>query len=464
MMMTISFDFTNYDLSAVGSTHGLNRTDVLAQYQPIMHQHITELFAKRHTEGAWVKWLNAGNHAELAQELMAYAKAQHGKHDDLIILGIGGSSLGGLALLKALLHPYWNNLSTEARKGYPRFHFVDNVEGDTISGLLDIVNLKRTLVNVVSKSGTTAETMSAFMLLKDRLEAVLDQPATQLKDHLVFTTDLNKGILRELATKLDVTTFEVPDDVAGRFSVFSAVGMLPAALCGLDVAEFQKGIQAYETVASNPNLAENPIAQNALYQMLFCQAGKPISVLMPYSTKLAFVADWYVQLWAESLGKAENLKGETVNVGATPLKAVGATDQHSQVQLYNEGPFDKVFTFISVETPDAELLIPDSLPEVPALGYLANQTFHKLLSSEFMATKASLKRNQRPSCTISLPKLDTFHFTQLLYALEVQTALAGAVLGIDPFNQPGVELGKKYTHALMGSQGYEHLINEAMGV
>jgi glucose-6-phosphate isomerase len=110
------------------------------------------------------------------------------------------------------------------------------------------------------------------------------------------------------------------------------------------------------------------------------------------------------------------------------------------------------------------LLIPDSLPEVPALGYLANQTFHKLLSSEFMATKASLKRNQRPSCTISLPKLDTFHFTQLLYALEVQTALAGAVLGIDPFNQPGVELGKKYTHALMGSQGYEHLINEAMGV
>jgi glucose-6-phosphate isomerase len=463
-MMTISFDFTNYDNAAVGSHQGLNCTEIIANYAPVMAQHITELFAKRNTEGAWVKWLNAGNHAPLAEALMAYAKTTHGKYDDLVVLGIGGSSLGGLALLKALLHPYWNNLSTEARKGYPRFHFVDNVDGDVLSGLLDVLDLNRTLVNVVSKSGTTAETMAAFMLLKNRLEGVLANPEAQLKQHLVFTTDNNKGILRELATELDVTSFEVPDDVGGRFSVFSAVGMLPAAICGLDVAAFQQGIQAYEPIAANPNLAENPIAQNALYQMLFYQAGKPLSVLMPYSTRLAFVADWYVQLWAESLGKAQNLKGETVNVGATPLKAVGATDQHSQIQLYNEGPFDKVVTFIAVEEPDTNLIIPDSLPSVPALGYLANQSFHKLLSSEFLATKASLKRNQRPNCTISLPKLDIFHFAQLLYALEVQTALAGAFLGIDPFNQPGVELGKQYTHALMGSHGYEHLVNEAQGL
>ena len=464
MMMTISFDFTNYDNAAVGSHQGLDSSEFLTQYAPTMAQHITELFAKRDTEGAWVKWLNAGNHAQLAEALMAYAKTTHGKYDDLVVLGIGGSSLGGLALLKALLHPYWNNLSTEARKGYPRFHFVDNVDGDVLSGLLDVLDLNRTLVNVVSKSGTTAETMAAFMLLKNRLEGVLANPETQLKQHLVFTTDNNKGILRELATELDVTSFEVPDDVGGRFSVFSAVGMLPAAICGLDVVEFQRGIQAYEPVAANPNLLENPVAQNALYQMLFYQAGKPISVLMPYSTRLAFVADWYVQLWAESLGKAQNLRGETVNVGPTPVKAVGATDQHSQIQLYNEGPFDKVVTFIALDEPDTNLVIPDSLPSVSALGYLANQSFHKLLSSEFLATKASLKRNQRPNCTITLPKLDSFYFAQLLYALEVQTALAGAFLGIDPFNQPGVELGKQYTHALMGSQGYEHLINEAKGV
>ncbi len=459
----LTFDFTNLSAQKVGATHGLDLNAEVQNHHDALETAIRELYESRNTAGAWTKWLNLGKHQDLAFALKSYAESAKGKYDDLIVLGIGGSSLGGIALLKALLHPYWNNLSNEQRGGYPRFHFVDNVDADVIQGLCDVVDLKRTLANVISKSGTTAETMSAFMFFKDKFDQTLENPEQNLRKHLVFTTDKQTGILRELADRLNVTSFEVPDDVGGRFSIFSAVGLLPAAICGLDVAEFQRGLQDLEAVLSNTNPQENPAAQNALYQVLNYKAGKPISVLMPYSTRLAFVADWYVQLWAESLGKATSKTGETLNVGPTPLKAVGATDQHSQVQLYNEGPFDKVFTFIEVETPDHNTVIPNSLPEVSALSYMANKGFHDLLTAEFIATRSSLTRNQRPNATVRLPKIDAYHFAQLLYFFEVQTAIAGSLLNIDPFDQPGVELGKQYTHALMGRKGYEHLVAEAKG-
>jgi glucose-6-phosphate isomerase len=459
----LTFDFSNLSVQKVGSVHGLDLDGVLTEHDAALQAAVQELFASRHREGAWTKWLNLGHTEDLAFALKSYADSVKGKYDDLVVLGIGGSSLGGIALLKALLHPFWNNLSTEQRQGYPRFHFVDNVDADVIQGLCDVLDLKRTLVNVISKSGTTAETMAAFMFFKDRLDATLDNPSQDLRKHLVFTTDKETGILRELAERLHVTSFEVPDDVGGRFSIFSAVGLLPAALCGLDVTAFQNGLKDMEALLANSNPRENPAAQNALYQVLAYQSGKPISVLMPYSTRLAFVADWYIQLWAESLGKATSKKGDRIHVGPTPLKAVGATDQHSQVQLYNEGLFDKVFTFVAVEHPDHATQIPDSLPHVSALGYMAGKGFHELLMAEFIATRSSLTRNQRPNATITLPKVDAYHFAQLLYFFEVQTAIAGALLNIDPFDQPGVELGKQYTHALMGRKGYEHLVAEAKG-
>lgn len=449
-------DTTNVSVAKVGAAHGLELEALFASEAERVANAVTRLFAKRHSEGGWCKWLNLGQQPELLASITAYAQAQAGQFDDVVILGIGGSSLGPIALFKALLHPFWNNLSREQRQGLPRFHVMDNVDADVMAGLFDVIDVKRTLVNVISKSGTTAETMAAFMLLKAKLEAVM--PTEALAKHLVFTTDKNVGLLRELGTAMNVPCFEVPDDVGGRFSVFSAVGLLPAALCGLDIAAMQQGIADIEAALANPEVRHNPAAQNALIQTTYLNRGKAISVFMPYSTRLAFVADWYVQLWAESLGKAENLNGETVNIGPTPLKAVGATDQHSQIQLYNEGPFDKITTFVAVEATDHNTLIPDSLPSVPKLGYLANQPFHKLMTSEFLATRASLTNNQRPNVTITLPSITPYTLAQLLFLLEVQTGIAGELLNIDPFNQPGVELAKQYTHALMGSAGYQHLL------
>jgi glucose-6-phosphate isomerase len=462
MPTSLRFYPENASADRLGPQQGLDLKKLLASNEAFMDQSLKNLFATSQEAGGWKRWVDLGTNPDLVSSLKAYAATAKDQFDDLVILGIGGSSLGGLALLKALLHPYWNQLSKEQRQGFPRFHFIDNVDADCVRGLFDTLTPERTLINVISKSGTTAESMAAFLYAKARLEAVTPTE-TVMKRHMVFTTDRNKGILRDIAKQFDVTCFEVPDDVGGRFSIFSAVGLLPAILCGVDIEAMLQGVREMKVFLEKEPVATNPVVLSTLIQIESYRQGRPISVLMPYSTRLAFVADWYVQLWAESLGKAKTRQGETVHVGATPVKAVGATDQHSQIQLYNEGPFDKIVTFIQVEAPSEETLIPQPLGGIEELAYLGNQGFHRLLTAEFEATRASLTSNQRPNVTLALPSITPYTFAQLLYFFEVQTALAGDLLSIDPFDQPGVELAKKYTYALMGRTGYEALIPEAKG-
>jgi glucose-6-phosphate isomerase len=368
------------------------------------------------------------------------------------VLGIGGSALGGLAITEALLKPYWNFLTPEQRDNFPRIFFLDNIDPDSISGLLDILDLKKTLVNVITKSGSTAETMSQFMIVKDKLEQVLGD---DYRKNIVATTDKQTGVLRQIAEQEGYKTFVVPDDVGGRFSVFSAVGLLPFALVGINVDEIMNGIKDMDLALKNTNIYENIAAQNALIQYLMdTKKGKNLSVMMPYSSRLKYISDWYVQLWAESLGKSENLQGVHTHVGPTPIKALGATDQHSQIQLYNEGPNDKVINFIRVENFDVNLEIP-RIFEYTGIGYLGGKTVNELMNAEADSTKVTLSDYARPTVTISLPQIDGYHVAQLLYMLEVQTAIAGELYNINAFNQPGVEQAKNYTYALMGRAGYE---------
>ncbi|MEB3244979.1 MAG: hypothetical protein VKJ06_03225 [Vampirovibrionales bacterium] len=452
--MTLKFSAEYATAAKIGPEHGLDLSTGLARYGSALQNALKTIYAKKNESGAWLRWLTLGENPGLLNDFDAYCGRVKNQFDDLVILGIGGSSLGGYAVLRALLHPNWNLLSPQQRNGFPRFHFIENVDPDQVQALLDVVDLKRTLVNVISKSGTTAETMAAFMLIKSKLEAELGPEAA--RKHIVATTDKSKGILRQLCTEMQYDSFEVPDDVGGRFSVFSAVGLLPAALCGINVRSMLSGVHDISEQVQALPAEQNPAIMGTLVQYLALTSGKPISVFMPYSWRLASVADWYVQLWAESLGKKTNLHGQIVNTGATPLKAVGVTDQHSQIQLYNEGPFDKIVTFIEVERfNDHQLMIPDSLPQVDALKHLANQPFSKLLASEFAGTRTSLMKNQRPSVTLTLPAVDAYSVGQLLMLIEIQTALMGALLEIDPFDQPGVELAKRYTDALMGKPGYD---------
>ena len=255
---------------------------------------------------------------------------------------------------------------------------------------------------------------------------------------------------RKEVQKDNVMSFIVPQNVGGRFSVLSPVGLISAAFTGIDIEKLLLGAEMMDKKCDTDDLFSNPAALFAAIQYLFYWQKRPISVMMPYSNALYAVADWYRQLWAESLGKKTDRKGNTVDVGPTPVKALGATDQHSQVQLYIEGPHDKIITFLSVESFAKTVKIPSFDNH-----YLGKHTLNGLLKAEEEATRLALTKEGRPNLTISIPKITPETIGQLLYMLELATAYAGELFDIEAFDQPGVELGKQLTYALMGREGFE---------
>ena len=448
----ITLDYKRVDEKIIGEDNGLNLEQEFENYKDKIANIIVDLNKRKDKLGQWLQWMNLGYNEETLWHVKEYAAMVQGRFDNILVLGIGGSALGGIAVTEALLKPFWNLLSPEQREGLPRIFFLDNIDPDYMVGLLNVLDLKKTLVNVITKSGSTAETMSQFMIVKNILEQELGD---NYRYNIVATTDKKTGILRQIAEQEGYKTFVVPDDVGGRFSVFSAVGLLPFALVGIDIDEIVNGIKDMDLALKNTDIKENIAAQNALiHYLLDTKKGKNLSVMMPYSSKLKYVSDWYVQLWAESLGKNKDKEGNDVCVGPTPIKALGATDQHSQIQLYNEGPNNKVINFIRVKNFDNTLEIPNIF-EYTGIGYLGGKTINQLINAEADSTRVSLADYKRPTVSIYLDKVDGYNVAQLLYMLEVQTAIAGELYNIDTFNQPGVEQAKNYTYALMGRAGYE---------
>ncbi len=392
-------------------------------------------------------------------DILDFAAKNQGRYDSLLVIGIGGSALGTTALATALLPFFYNELSPAERDWRPRLYVLDNVDPDETSALLDRLDLGRTLVNVISKSGTTGETMAGYLVVRNRLEAAVG--AVAVRDHLVFTTDPAGGARRQIGDLLRVPMFALPSEVGGRFSVLSAVGLLPAALTGMDVIGLLSGAQDMAEWIATTDGWENPACAFAGVHFLEDRMlGRRISVMMPYSARLRDLADWYRQLWAESLGKAVDRRGRMVNVGPLPVKALGVTDQHSQLQLYAEGPDDKVITFLGVEEFAETVPIPAPSPGAESLSYLGGHTLAELLWAEQKSTAWALSEKCRPSVTITIPRVDAFSVGALFYLFEMATAIAGELYDIDAFDQPGVELSKQATYALMGRPGYERLAAE----
>jgi glucose-6-phosphate isomerase len=390
----------------------------------------------------------------LLEQVERFAGGARGKYDDVVILGIGGSALGPIALRTALRPSGWNLLDEKSRGGYPRLHVLDNVDPETIHALLGNLRLERTLFVVTSKSGGTAETMAQFLIVHDRLtRAQLD-----VTKQMVFITDPKQGALRPLAERLAVPALDIPASIGGRFSVLTPVGTLPAALIGIDVRSLLSGAAEMAKRCESPDLATNPAGVYAMLQWLAdTTLAKKIVVFMPYSDPLRDFAAWFVQLWAESLGKQ---RPDGTSVGSTPLAALGATDQHAQVQLFMEGPADKTITFVSVEKRGTDVTIPSAFSEVKELGYLAGHTLAELIDIEQRATAGALAKRGRPNMTIHLERVDAVHVGELMMLLEIATAYAGQLYGIDAFNQPGVELGKQFAYALLGRPGADQARKE----
>jgi glucose-6-phosphate isomerase len=392
------------------------------------------------------------NQKEIVADIMATAKDIKKSCDNFVVLGIGGSALGPIAVFQALCHLRHNELPKSKRKA-PKLYVEDNVDPERMQALLDVIDINKTVFNVITKSGSTSETMSQYLIIIDMLKKALGDKA---KEHIIATTSSNKGNLIKIAKQEGFKTFYIPDGVGGRFSELCPVGLLAAAVVGIDIKSMLEGAAYMDKICKNKDYKKNPALAMAVLQYVAMKKGKNISVMMPYADSLKYMADWYCQLWGESLGKAEDNDGNIVNVGQTPVKALGVTDQHSQVQLYREGPYDKVITILAVDDYRTKIDIPQGCEDIPDVNFLSGHTLNELIQAERSATEYALTQAKKLNHTIYLPIVNAFTIGQLLFLFQMETAFCGELLNINTFNQPGVEGGKNATYALLGRKGYEN--------
>lgn len=365
--------------------------------------------------------------------------------DTLVVIGIGGSLLGAQAVHAAL-----DGLETRARGARTlRLVFAgDAVDPRAIRDIEESVDWKRAAINVISKSGDTIEPMSVFTLLRERLVKTVGRK--KAAERTIATTDVSKGTLREIADREGYATLPVPGNVGGRFSVFTEVGAFPLLAAGIDVEQLWKGAAAEDAAFWKVSPTKNVPMLFAGLQWLLYRRGKTVSVLMPYAKRLQLVGQWYRQLWAESLGKKSDRHRNRVYTGPTPIAAIGPADQHSQIQLYNEGPLDKSVTFVELDDFGVDMRLPEPWPDIEGVSYFAGHTMKEIAHAERQATAEALVENRRPNGTLLMDDLSGKSLGGLLQALMTATAIAGELWDVDVFDQPGVEAGKRNMYRLMG--------------
>lgn len=372
-----------------------------------------------------IGWTKLPFAIEELKNIVKFTKNESKKWKNVVVLGIGGSALGLIALQKALGAKL--NLIV-----------LDNIDPDFFTRKLENLDWSQTLVIVISKSGTTPETMAQFYIIRDILKHEIKK---DYHKHIIAITDENSGELHGLAITEDYQRFAIPSNVGGRFSVLSNVGLVPAGIAGIDITELCEGATLIEEDCFEESLNKNPAARLALAAYLLEKKKKKnIHIVCAYSNHLTGMVDWYMQLLAESIGKNEQ-------TGLTPVRALGATDQHSQLQLWNTGPNDKVITFLEIHNFKNSIPIPYFDNE--KLDYLSGKSLNELIRAEKKGTEMALTKNNRPNQTILIPRLNEKTLGQLFYLFEMQIAILGKLYEVDAYNQPGVEAGKEITKRLM---------------
>ncbi len=365
------------------------------------------------------------------------ASAVRSDCENFIILGIGGPALGPRAIIEAL-SPF-HNLDKK-----PKVFIYDNVDPRTLNRILSLTDLKKTAVNVITKSGSTAETIASFMILWDKMNKASGNAA----ERFIATTDPEKGNLRKIADEKGLKTLTIPPGVVGRYSVLSPVGLLAAEVIGINSDDMLQGARDIHKKCSDPDIWKNPAYLfGVMLYFMEREEKRSINVMVPYADGLKPVAEWFCQLWAESLGK--------LGMGLTPYPSLGTTDQHSQLQLWMDGPQDKVIIFIKVDDYSVDAEIPKVFQDMDGLNYLGGHTLSELIKAEQESTELALAKIKRPNMTIGIPKIDAYHMGQLFHFFEVATAFSGFLYGVNAFNQPGVEEGKNFTYGMMGKKGFE---------
>ncbi|MCX8228504.1 MAG: glucose-6-phosphate isomerase [Planctomycetota bacterium] len=441
--MALHVDLTS--LFGSGSDARLTRTafaDALPRAAAVREAHLNQR----------PEWRGLGTREEFLAECRKRAKEvlADGTVEAFVVLGIGGSALGNAALLAALAPIYqeWSPAS-----GRPKIFIPDSVDPDWIAALLENLPLDRTHFNVISKSGGTIETASEFLVFFDAVKKAVGSEE-EAKKRFTITTDPAQGHFRKLCNEQGFASLTVPPGVGGRFSILTSVGLFTSEIAGLDTQSMLEGAARVDRNLAECLPEEDPALAWSLAHVLYLEQGKNVHVHFPYSHRMRLLADWFKQLWAESLGKKHAVDGSVVHRGPTPVKAVGPTDQHSQVQLYAEGPDDKVFTFLKLRDFAQQIEVPAPFVSSPAFDHLHGKTLNDIVEAERLGTEVALCDAGRPVSILELCKLDAFHVGQYFMFMEIATAYAGGLLEIDPFNQPGVEAGKVAALALLGA-GHE---------
>lgn len=440
----IQYDFSRMLAETIGEKHGISKEEIEGYRARLADIH-REMISHHHQPGYGFMELPEQD----PSPILKLARKIRGACDDFIHIGIGGSALGTKALLQALRPPFWNLMTRTDRAGRPRIHFIENVDPDEVTGLLSQLHPKKTAVHVVTKSGETTETMANFLIVRDWLVRVIGKD--KARRAIIATTDPQKGPLRQWARAEGYASLAIPPAVGGRFSVLTAVGLFPAAMVGIDIRALLSGAKVMEAECRGSDPWKNPAMMRAVLLYLSAEKKKkPITVIMPYAQALAGLADWYVQLVAESLGKKYNRAGRAVHVGPTPIRAVGAIDQHAQLQLFLEGPNDKIMTFLHVERFQRRGPLPRRTRAVPGMGYLTGHSLEELLHLEQDATEQVMTRAHRPNSRLTLPMISPFTLGQTIFLLELEVVYAGGLYGINPFDQPAVEAGKQIVYRALG--------------
>ncbi len=377
------------------------------------------------------KLMEKNEYLSSSQEI--YNKFKHKKH--FVHIGIGGSSLGPEMLISAL------KKDTCSRK----FTFINNIDPDQLHSQLENINIEESIFYFVSKSGGTAETMAIFSILINHFNIANNE----LKDHFVICTGQQNGDMRKLVNDLNLSALPVPNNIGGRFSVLTPVGLFPALFADIKIEQIYEGAKKYSQEITNARPENNSLMQAATF-LAFLKEQKSINqtVLMPYSSKLRDLSFWFVQLWAESLGKKFSKDNQIVNEGFTPIASYGATDQHSQMQLFMEGPYDKCLILIEVQHFQHSYTLNNSF-DAPSLKCLAPYTLNQLIQAELKGTLKALQDAQRPFINISINNKNEQNLGALILFFESLTVIMGEFLSINPFDQPGVELGKKYAYEVL---------------
>lgn len=430
----LSIDTANFYMDGVGR-EGINPKELAAQARDLDQAHRRVQDGSGSGLDAEFAALNLA--IEMPNQLPQILEMASGlqQHQDVLVIGIGGSSLGAKALLQALA-------TQPPLVGTPRLHFVENIDPYFLQRLLSSLEAESTALLCISKSGGTIETVAQYLILRDWLDRQLGKK--RARRHQWVITDSNNGWLRDLANRESLPSLPVPPQVGGRFSVLSPVGLVPLAVIGINIETLLLGAADNASRCASAEISANPALEiAALSVLLDTRRGKRIAVMMPYVNRLQLFVDWYCQLWAESLGKWDRARPGSTPAGTLPVRAMGAVDQHSQLQMYLESRHDKFFTFIQLENYEHDLPIPLENIDATHFPFLKGRSMSEVIDAEFRATRQVINDAGHPNMTIRLPLLNAYVLGQLIDLYQRATIYAGLLYGINPLDQPSVEIGKR---------------------